>query len=191
VLQYPPKYIIVSVPETKRHFFAGIFNNDEPLLVPISTCYFGTPVKVRLSNRKEATTVNIQPHPVTMSFAFTFHKVEGQTLAKVVVDVNPRPFAPHLLHSGLFTAISRVRRSENIRFMPLQPGCKDLNHLLKLRPPDDLYEWLDGFDADGGEGQRWNVEKAKAAHNKHLLKQGKNRGKERGCKSKPQKKPVC
>ena len=134
LLQYPPKHIVVSVPNAKRKFFNGIFDDDEPILIPVSVSDFPTPVKVRLSHRMEAIVVNIQTHPVTMSFAFTFHKVEGQTLGKVVIDVNPRPFAPHLLHSGLFTAISRVRRGKNIRFMPLQPGCK----YLRSKPPSQV-----------------------------------------------------
>jgi len=166
VLDYPPKYIIVSVSNDKRKFFDGIFKEHDLLLVPIEVSDFKTYVKVRLSNKKDPTAVSIQSHPVTMSFSFTFHKVEGQTMEKVVVDVNARPFAPHLLHSGLFTAISRVRRRDNIRFMPLQPGCKDLSHLLKLRPPEELYEWLKGFGHDTAEGAEWDLERAKDAYAK-------------------------
>ena len=53
-------------------------------------------------------------HGFEMTFAISFHKIQGLTCNKLVVDLNEKPFQPQVTFATFYVAISRrVRRSED------------------------------------------------------------------------------
>ena len=87
--------------------------------------------------RKEFPRKNNQGYyQVEPAWAFTFHKVQGVTVdGGVVLDLNVPPRAvgkllSHLELEGIYVAMSRVRRLEDIRLLPWTE--RGYAHLMKL-----------------------------------------------------------
>jgi hypothetical protein len=91
--------------------------------------------------------VDVTCHRVTLGFSITFHKVQGQTLDRIIIDLNDVPYRLKVDYHGLYVALSRVRRSAHVRLMPMQLDSLSLMHLTKLQPSHDLRVWLAGFGA--------------------------------------------
>ena len=105
---------------------------EPPKFVVVSRDHETFPVKKKQFPRK-----NHQGHfQVEPGHAFTFHKVQGVTCEEgVVLDLNKRPPAAghklyHLSLQGVYVAMSRVRRLEDLRVMPW--GFAGTDHLLQL-----------------------------------------------------------
>ena len=56
-----------------------------------------------------------------LAFAVTYHKVQGMTLPKIILDFNGDGHAT-LTAAQVYVGISRVRRIEDIRILPLRDG---------------------------------------------------------------------
>ena len=109
-------------------------------------------------------TVYVKRHQVDAGFAITFHKVQGQTMDKVIVDINKRCFKPHLCYTAFYVAISRVKQGADLRVLAPQPGTGHFHHLKDLVPPRELVAWMQGFDRVSGV---WSAAKAKEAYLRH------------------------
>ncbi len=84
----------------------------------------------------------LRKHAVEMAFAVTVQKMQRQTYERVIVDFNGRPL-PLLLISTDFTYHHyRVRKSCNLRLIPLQPMASNLDYVYSLKPSDVLTQWL-------------------------------------------------
>lgn len=126
----PPLCINVEVPSIP----ARTWPPDATLVpgkvvVPIFLHRNTTAVKVATK-----TTVNIRPHAVTPAFALTYHKLQGQTVERLIIDANDHPFNPKINFESLLVAVSRVRQGRHLQFIPPPLGQKGLWHLAKLRP---------------------------------------------------------
>jgi len=55
---------------------------------------------------------------------------------------------PVLGHSNLYVSLSRVRKSDDLRFLPGN-STGHFNHLTSLQPNQDLVKWLKGFNRLG------------------------------------------
>ncbi len=64
----------------------------------------------------------------------TLQKIEGQICAKLIVDLNYRSFVQQVTFTGLYVAVSRVRRGKDLRIMPIQPSSRNLKFLTTLQP---------------------------------------------------------
>lgn len=89
-------------------------------------------------------------HGYELGFAITFHKIQGQTCDKLIVDLNKRPFQPKVSFDTFYVAISRVRHSSDLRLLPLHHSDKNLNHLLTLKAPKELNRWLAAYNPKNG-----------------------------------------
>jgi len=77
---------------------------------------------------------------VDLAFAVTFHKVQGRTLDRVIIDLNS-PGLPKITCASLYVAISRVRLGKHLRLLAaISPERR--NELMKLEFKEDLLEWL-------------------------------------------------
>jgi hypothetical protein len=78
----------------------------------------------------------------------TYHKVQGKTLDKIILDFNPRPGTNYRMcpldYFGLYVGISRVRNSRNMRILPLHCGY-DFKHIHKLHCDSNLTRWIQGY----------------------------------------------
>ena len=75
-------------------------------------------------------------HPVLDDVAL--HKIQGQICSELIVDLNHRIFIPQITFSGLYVAVSRVRRREDLQIMPIQPNSRNLIFLTTLQPPQNF-----------------------------------------------------
>ena len=120
------------------------------IVLPIGLCSAKTTLDVQVDTATKCLqgAVKVSEHRLELGFAVTFHKIQGKTIPKVILELNKRPFAPHLNHSMLLVAISRVTNRENLRIIPLKAGTT-LRYLGKLRPDPKLKTWMTGFDPGG------------------------------------------
>ena len=84
-----------------------------------------------------------------MEFSKTFHKVQGKMCTRITVDLNDRPFCPHVTYNGLLVSLSRVKNHLHWCRMPNQPGTTGIAYLKKLKPHHDLISWLHSYDVYG------------------------------------------
>jgi len=85
---------------------------------------------------------------VVLAFAITYHKLQGKTLPKLILDIN--------YYSGLLLSLNfhmfyvgstRVRSCKDMRFLPVLDN-KNLNHLIapKFRVGENLVSWLSRYN---------------------------------------------
>jgi hypothetical protein len=75
------------------------------------------------------------------------HKKQGQICSKLIVDLNHRPFIPQITFPGLYVAVSRVRRREDLRIMPIQPNSRNLIFLTTLQLSQKLVNAYGDWDS--------------------------------------------
>lgn len=95
----------------------------------------------------DGTTCSVCPREFgyELGFAVTFHKVQGKTLSKVLINFNKMPSPPHITFEFAYVALTRVRRGSDVRVLP----SSALDHMLQLRADDDVQRWLGAFDDEG------------------------------------------
>ena len=84
-----------------------------------------------------------------LAFASTVHKVQGDTIDKIIVDLNKNPSSGAMLDLPcLYVLLSRVKRARDLRVVPWIPSLgKD--HLLRLQPNITYTRFMKPFDANG------------------------------------------
>ena len=84
-----------------------------------------------------------------LAFASTVHKVQGDTINKIIVDLNKNPSSGAMLDLPcLYVLLSRVKRACDLRVVPWIPSLgKD--HLLRLQPNITYTRFMKSFDVSG------------------------------------------
>ena len=166
-LNYPPLYVIASIPNADAKNFADCTMDKGRVVIPIPRKRNQDTIKIRKRHFPNSGHLQFKPHGCELGFAYTVHKVQGHTCSKIILQLNKRPFVPKITFNSLLVSLSRVSRGENIRLMPIHPGSEDLSYLSKLEPPKELSEWLSFFVKDNsGVGEIWNIQQAHAAYSK-------------------------
>ncbi len=88
-----------------------------------------------------------------LAFAVTFHKVQGRTEDKVIIDFNPLGKKSKICDlAAFYVAVSRVRSSSDIRVLPIKPETKKKlekhkfsRHLIDWYASKNLHQWLEPF----------------------------------------------
>ena len=75
---------------------------------------------------------------LSLAFAVTYHKLQGQTLDRVILDLNSSG-AARLDIPSVYVGVSRVREGKHIRMLPLQ--ASERLRLLNLEFDKDLLAW--------------------------------------------------
>ena len=79
---------------------------------------------------------------VTAAFAVTFHKVQGATIQKAVLELNKRPKKLGALSFGsLYVAMTRVKQFDGLRIIE-RASNDSHDYLVRLKPPADLITFL-------------------------------------------------
>ena len=94
-----------------------------------------------------------QTHAYEPGFSLTFHKVQGKTLERVVLELSERPFTPGIDFNSLLVALSRVSSLCNLRIVGLNDKSA-LDYLRSLRPAQELMFWIAGFENGCG---KWSI----------------------------------
>ena len=100
-------------------------------------------------------------HAVECGFALTFHKVQGKTLPKVILELAERPCKTgkgNLDFHGLLVALSRVKNTNDLRIIDAPDDQFD--YLRRIRAPQSLLLWLEGFHDSTG---LWDIDKCRSA----------------------------
>ena len=108
-LQYPLWYVLVRLDRTKALQLQGLAQN----VIPI------TPVtKTFTTTTKDGTklTVNRTQLPLTLAYAFTGYRSQGQTIDPVIVDIGTPPHG-HLTAFNIYVALSRGTGWDNIHLL--------------------------------------------------------------------------
>lgn len=76
--------------------------------------------------KRESTEVNflskksdvVSEFAVDLSFAITYHKVQGKTVPRLVLDLNRTPSAMSMTAAMLYVGLTRVTNSKTSRYFP-------------------------------------------------------------------------
>lgn len=135
----PGSIVVVPPPDAVLVTISGF---DQP--VPL--------VKSRFREKIPGTQVEFAPWQCELAFAFTYHKVQGATVDRLVLDLNQRPVKlGRLTHSALYVALTRVTSAAGLLLMPERNG--GFAHLARLRPDRSLIRWLEN-KRNGGANRR-------------------------------------
>ena len=84
-----------------------------------------------------------------LGFGITFHKVQGQTLSKVILCLEkPQRKDGKLSTASLYVGMTMVRKNSDMRIFPLSNGTS-LNHLLNLKIDTKLPQWRNRYNSFG------------------------------------------
>ena len=125
-------------------------DNTGPDLIPLRTDHYQT--------WTQGVQIKYTAFPLDLRFAITYHKVQGQTMDKVILFLHERKtkqLAP-LQWESLYVAYTRVKYGDGIRvcyFGSDDPSDRSgLKHLRKLRRPKLYDVWQSAYDDQG----MWN-----------------------------------
>jgi DNA replication protein DnaC len=141
----------IQIPSLARIANDGV--PEDAKILPIVT--LPTSVKYRTclvslgKLNKKTVKVTVSDPGYELQYAATFHAVQGLTLPRIIIDLNPSPSAPTLLSlEAIYVAISRVKFWETIRLMPLLDGGI-LHNIAKKKHSTDLISYKKAFNREG------------------------------------------
>ena len=108
--------------------------------------------KLRVLINGEMYRLKLNPFDYDMLFCLTFHKLQGMTLDRLVLDLRKPVYPPHHTHEMALVAASRVRQGAHVR--ALTPGW---SHLCECKSDIRIRAWRTGFSDTGGV---WNRARA-------------------------------
>ena len=92
----------------------------------------------------------VRAHSVSLAFAVTDYKLQGQTTEELLLSIAPRPFPPHLDLKGFYVMVSRARTRRRLRLLHRPPRRKGgLDYLFKLKHTPELAAWNAGYNEAG------------------------------------------
>ena len=150
LLDYPPRYIAVRIAQPTdalKRVPDGSLKPNRGSVVAVFPISSRNPDKHHVSLGGKKFDLETLPHAVDPAFSLTVHKIQGQTCDKLIIDLNKTPIQPHLTFQGLVVLLSRVRSSTNLRLLPPPALQFHYEHLLNLKPPDKLTDWLQRLSA--------------------------------------------
>jgi hypothetical protein len=114
---------------------------DDGVVIPLSISMKNSKTEIKIGTQK----LHLSSFPFDLRFALTFHKSQGQTLAKAILDIRPRPRGLlQLTFSSFYVGFSRVKGSAAIRLFPIQNNLA-LQTLRKLKPNGLYDKWRNRF----------------------------------------------
>jgi hypothetical protein len=155
LLDHPPRYIavrIVQPTDALKRVAGGSLIPQRGSVVAVYLLDARNPAKHRVSLGGAKFELLALPHALEPAFSLTVHKIQGQTCDKLIIDLNQTPILPHLNFQGLVVLLSRVRSSANLRLLPPPALQFHYRHLLKLKPPTKLTDWLQRVSASTSTG---------------------------------------
>jgi hypothetical protein len=142
--------VLVKLPHTNPDDFIGNNVGENEVVNPLVMSSESKGCAVNIPFRKTMTLKAKKIHGHELGFTIIFHKIQGQTCDKLIVDLNKRPSQPQVTFATFYVAISRVRRSSVLRLLPLHHREKNLSHLLTLKAPKELNTWLAAYNPRNG-----------------------------------------
>ena len=93
--------------------------------------------------------LNMRQHPVTLLFAVTPFKVQGQTTPRLILDLRYKEGRSlrNLGFEDIYVAISRLQKADHLRIIMSDDGRTD--HITRLRRPIHFSRWMNCYTPDG------------------------------------------
>jgi hypothetical protein len=112
-LKYLPSYILIKMQRTRASQLEGL---DEGI-IPVKVATRNFQIKVCMNGGKYVTrSVCHRQFPMTVAYAFTDYRSQGQTLPYVIIDITKPPTGALDLFN-LYVALSRSSGRESIRLL--------------------------------------------------------------------------
>ena len=138
------KTVIKDAPETNNDKEPAHMSNDKRVQIPgfhsqgDETAYVSPTEVIPISSIK-----------YELGFATTVHKSQGQTMGKIIVDLNDNPFLNPTL-AMIYVILTRVRNGDDIRLMPFRkPDPQWKARLRNLTFPPELQALLSAYGENG------------------------------------------
>ena len=113
--------------------------NLDKVVIPFSLCSDSS-ARIAKTGQLKKSQCFIRTFLCELAFAVTFHKVQGRTENKVIIDFNSVGKRGRICDlASFYVAVSRVRNSGDIRVLPIRPETK--KKLEKLRFSRHLIDW--------------------------------------------------
>jgi hypothetical protein len=162
---HPPAYILVSPPSDSplaqsERWPSGASLRAGKIAVPVGVCHeikgYGPCIVAPVgggSKRSKSGKLckTFAAHPAELGYAFTLHRVQGRTVDRMVLELNPRltsngafniKLGLKLTRKAMYVALSRVRDPRHLRILPLRVSEKEfLSYLASLQFPVDVALW--------------------------------------------------
>jgi len=161
----PPDSILVEVPNADIHTWPADLNahpvdcfatcppRPSRVIVPIGLAKNRDKSVIEIKTGTTPYKLHYKAHGVELAFSLTYHKLQGVTVPKIVLDLSGGIGNENNLDfAGFYVGTTRVKNSTHIRALPLQGGAfgaLGFKHLLKLKPDCRLRQWAAGFQPDG------------------------------------------
>ena len=102
-------------------------------------------IKYNRKTKQKGVRLRCYTHNVAPTFAVTFHKAQGQTIANVILHLHKHPgrALKRIQFQGLYVALSRVELGSNIRVV--FDDINGLNHLYSLKRPQNFDLWVKNY----------------------------------------------
>jgi hypothetical protein len=155
-LEHPPAGVAVKIPAASCADWPAHLRltppPDQPdtVLVPvIMHPRFPTATRIRpVGQYVLGTEVRQHRLEVELGFCVTYHKVQGRTVDKIVLDLGDNPRAPLTFHH-LWVGMTRVRQQADLRRLPFRDPIRDAARLKALRVRPQTLAFLQGIDSSG------------------------------------------
>ena len=133
-LHYPPQYVLMKLLCTKAPQLEGLSQNVIPITL-IAKSFMTT-------KNGEKMTVNRSQLPLTLTYAFTNYRSQGQTLQPVYIDIGSPPYG-RLTPFNIYIVLSRGMGQNNIWLIRDFDGTLLCHHPCEhLRLEDECLEGL-------------------------------------------------
>ena len=107
--------IVILIPLLHKCPYAGPRKHFEAKLPRAATAGFLSSTKFDM--------LKYEAHSVTISFALTYHKLQGQTLSKLILDLNKASKGAGALSlRHVYVGMSRVKTTNCLRILPFVSG---------------------------------------------------------------------
>jgi len=156
-LSEPPLAVNVALPNTKASSWPAdaqlpSSSPDSEVIIPVPATRYTHEITVGpvLSRYGKSQKVQFKTIKVDLPFAVTFHKVQGRTVERVLLDLSQLPKKlGEITMEHFYVGVSRVRHGDHLRLFPCNGSDRNLDFLLKLKFNVYTRAWLAGVQPDG------------------------------------------
>ena len=100
----------------------------------------------------------LQDHfPLELGFAVTIYKVQGRTIYKIIVALSKHTEEKlRFIFEGVYTALSRIRKSEDMRLLLTNKDWNTLDYIALLEKDPDITQFFKGYPDSPNTFVRWD-----------------------------------
>ena len=149
----------------KEWTYGSLDNTGHKVIIPISTK--GAFIKTKKEVVGGSTGAGYRPSnavlqdhfPLELAFAMTVHKAQGRTIKKLILAISQHPLAQlQMKWESVYTALTRVRKGEDIRLLITKKQWDKLDYLSDLSKNAIIRQFFTGYPDEQGSFVRWDAD---------------------------------